>query len=388
MTNLRLPPLTPEIQQQNLHDVFNDLLIIKKLLKQKEDSHRSNYITIRLVTILEQFCRGIIEYQIIHDAEHVKLPPEITIRTIDIDESKQMSKSKIISISYPFQNVDHIKENLGRYNIKNIWDGSNSKLKNEIRELAYNRHNAVHTVSTIDYDVQRGYDAVEKFMRYICEKIFQTDHMFHKHIYDAFHERFHEAIEYFDETIKLEPKNSYLYILKHNALESLHKHAEARECLEAAVEHLEEAIKEDPTNANLHNDKGSILWILEKHEEAVECLEEAVRLEPKNGALYRFKGFALQSLGKNVEAVECFNEAIKLGVKDLIMYLHKGSALKNLGKNVEAVECLEDAIKIDPNDPVAYEFIAEILYAQGKDNKAKEYDLQAKKLRKHSSASR
>ena len=345
-----------------MNDVFRNLSIIEKLLEQRTDPNISNYITIRLVTILEQFCRKIIQHQI--DEEGVRVPQEITIQTDDLDTNKDRSKGSIISISYNFQNADEIKKQFNNYGIK---IHKNSEEIDKIKELTDKRHNVVHSVSTIDYDVKRGYEAVEGFMKHTCEKVFNTDSRFYmlKGTALLIQNRFHEAVECFDEGIKLDGKKPTIYVSKGRALQFLDKNEEAVECFDEAiklwpkngtlhlhkgmtlqfldkddkavecfdkaVECFDETIRMHPQD-HLYSDKGLTLWNLGKNEEAFKCLDEGIKLWPKNGALYRYKGFALLSLGKSEEAVECFDEAINLGEKYLGLYLHKGFALQSFGK--------------------------------------------------------
>ncbi|MCE2498696.1 MAG: tetratricopeptide repeat protein [Nitrosopumilaceae archaeon] len=408
---LKIRSPTPEIQRQTMSDVFKNLIIIEELLEQKADPNISNYITIRLVTILEQFCREIIQHQI--DKKGISVHREITIQTDDLDMNKDRSKGSIISISYNFQNADEIKKQFCNYGIE---IDNNSAEMDKIKELTDKRHNVVHSVSTIDYDAKRGYDAVEKFMKHICKKAFNTGLEFYilKGVALVLQYQFHKAVECFDEAIKLDGKKSTIYLNKGHALQFLNKNDEAIECFDKAIklgekssnlylhkgfalyslgksdeaiECFDREIKLEPKNGHLHLYKGFALYSLGKSDEVVECFDEAVecfdreiKLEPKNGALYMHKGYALHSLGKSDEAIECFDKAIKLGEKRLILYIHKGSALKSLGKSDEAIECFEEAIRIKPDYPTAYRFIAKILHEQGKHDKAEEYDSKAKSL--------
>ena len=95
--------LTPKLTKQEMDDVFVEFYKLGEILG-KNDQHTQNYIVIRLVTIIEQFFRKIVEKQI----ENVKggIPHEITINTNYLSSIKSTSKERLISSSYSFQNVD------------------------------------------------------------------------------------------------------------------------------------------------------------------------------------------------------------------------------------------------------------------------------------------
>ena len=61
---INLSRFTPKLEKQEMDDVFDEFYILDEILECK-DQHTRNYIVIRLVTIIEQFFRKIIEKQIV-----------------------------------------------------------------------------------------------------------------------------------------------------------------------------------------------------------------------------------------------------------------------------------------------------------------------------------
>ena len=91
--------LTPKLRKQEMDDVFTEFYRLDEILG-KDDQHTKNYIVIRLVTIIEQFFRKIIEKQIENNKS--KTPREITINTDYLRDIQSTSKERLISSSYSF----------------------------------------------------------------------------------------------------------------------------------------------------------------------------------------------------------------------------------------------------------------------------------------------
>ena len=291
---------------QKLADVFGELIYTENLLKKKKKPYIQNYITIRLVTVLEQFCRQLIEYKIdqqTSDGASIKRPSTIQIETNDLHKIKEITASNLIATSYNFQNTESITENLKIYNIKNSWPDGNEQIKNQIDELMRNRHNAVHTVSKIQYDVKQGYDAVEALMKHLCKEVFKSKGAFYyyKGVGSLRHEKidvvnkyveealldykninsyslkavvlinlggYDEALEYADKIIDLEPMNGWGYVIRGFIMTELNKYSEAMEWTHKAIGYCDKAIEINPNDSLAHEYKKIALEMLEKSEEA------------------------------------------------------------------------------------------------------------------------
>ncbi|MDE0265458.1 MAG: tetratricopeptide repeat protein [Thaumarchaeota archaeon] len=335
MTSKRkLHALTPEVMNQQLPDVFDALLYVEDLLQHKEDSHVTNYITIRLVTILEQFCRKVIEHKIENNEDSITVPTIIEIKTNDLDKIKKINKANVISISYNFPNIGTIDSTFNDYNIKNIWNNIDASIKKDLEELIYNRHNVVHTVSAISYDVKRGYDALEAFMKYICRDIFKTDNEFYySKGYSLYKlKKFTQAIACFDKIISSNADNTLAYVWKGFTLLASGQSVEAIECFDKAIEI-------DPNNSFLHTHKGIVLATLGERIKAIECFDKAIEINPKDYFSYTNKGITLVELDKPAKAIEYFNKAIEINSRFSATHKAKGTALKMLGKYDEAERC-------------------------------------------------
>ncbi|MBU7046803.1 MAG: tetratricopeptide repeat protein [Theionarchaea archaeon] len=135
-------------------------------------------------------------------------------------------------------------------------------------------------------------------------------------------QRYVEALENYEEAVKLNPKNFYAWYNKGTALLKLKRYEEAHESFKKASE--TEKGKEKPI---VYNYKGYALLKLERYENALIDFEKAIRLlespeettdfrpKEKSGeyfyVLYN-KGFTLLKLGRYLEALKVFNRAMNL----------------------------------------------------------------------------
>ena len=129
--------LTPKLTKQEMDDVFVEFYRLGDILG-KKDQHAQNYIIIRLVTIIEQFFRKIVEKQI----KNMKgiIPREITINTNYLSNIKSTSKERLISSSYSFQNVDEITQTMKDFQIQNVFFWDNKDHQDQFKELFKLRH--------------------------------------------------------------------------------------------------------------------------------------------------------------------------------------------------------------------------------------------------------
>ena len=370
---LKAPPLTDDLIKQDFRDVLYAFFDLEDLCKKNLPPHTKNYVTIRLATIIEQFCRKIVENQIKH--KKGKIPKEITIKTQDLDEiikahtkyvTKNISndiqdsdkigeiKQIVIAASYSFQNIDAIKD-LKDYEIIGIFDDDN--LKDAIDELMSKRHDVVHTVIDTDYDVQKGFKETGKLLTIILSKsVFENESIFYiiRGNYKLTKEKYKDAIESYDESIKIKP-NSFAYNGKGNALYQLEKYKDA-------IESYDESIKIKSTFL-AYNGKGNALYRLEKYKDAIESYDESIKIEP-NSFAYSGKGNALYRLEKYKDAIESHDESIKIE-PNYFAYSGKGNALYRLEKYKDAIESYDESIKIEPNS-FAYNGKGDALYQLGK----------------------
>jgi tetratricopeptide (TPR) repeat protein len=156
-----------------------------------------------------------------------------------------------------------------------------------------------------------------------------------------------EAIEAFDQAIRLNPNDAEAYYNKGNALRELERYEEAI----VAYDH---AIRLNLNYASACYNKGNALRELERYEEAIVAYDHAIRLNPKHADAYHNKGNALEKLERYKEAFLAYDQAIQLNPNNALAYIAKGIARMDLGDYEGAIEAYDQAIRLNPKDAVAY----------------------------------
>jgi hypothetical protein len=80
-----------------------------------------------------------------------------------------------------------------------------------------------------------------------------------------------------------------------------------------AIEAFDEAIRLDPNDASAWKNKGLALSHQDKYDEAIQAYDEAIRLDPQDAYNWIYKGRVLKSLGLTTKADEAFAKAKELG---------------------------------------------------------------------------
>ncbi len=116
-----------------------------------------------------------------------------------------------------------------------------------------------------------------------------------------------------------------------------------------AIQDYDEAIKLDPNYKEAFFNRGLALAVLEKFDEAIQDYDEAIKLDPNYKEAFFNRGLALAALDKFDEAIKDYDEAIKLDPKNKEAFYNKGLALVALGKCSEAIKAYDEAVTLDPN---------------------------------------
>lgn len=316
-----------KLPEHNIFDVFVEFYYLEYLIDEKE--HHKNYIVMRLVTIIEQFCRNIVSYKL-KDSKHV-LSDKIELDVQFIDElihtvsngKRMITKEEILSASDSFQNTRAIDVTMHRYDIK-AFDGLTRKDYDELFEL---RNELVHTVKKLpSFKIRKYYDLTEELMKNILEK-------------DNY------ILMFFD--------------LKIRALRKLKKRNKMKECYNEVNAYFKNAAKQKSPYAELYTDWGETFLLFEKHREAINCFDEQIKRKPDDDNAYFWKAMALEYLQDYKRAIECHNKIINITPDDASAYYNKGLALQDYKDHKGAIKCFDKIIELDHNSGYAY-------YAKGR----------------------
>ena len=151
-----------------------------------------------------------------------------------------------------------------------------------------------------------------------------------------------EALEYYQEAIRLKPDYAIAYNNLGNALLTLGR-------LPEALDEFQKAFRINPDDALIHNSLGFVLANTGHTAEAIEHYRAAIRLNPDYAIVYSNLGLALANAGRLSEAVEQYRQAIRLNPQDVPAYNNFGNALWALDRLPEAIEYYEHALRIKPD---------------------------------------
>ncbi|CAD8197581.1 unnamed protein product [Paramecium pentaurelia] len=101
---------------------------------------------------------------------------------------------------------------------------------------------------------------------------------------------------------------------------------------EEAIQCFDNAIKINPNNCLAFNNKGNALYQLNRFEEAIKCHDQALTINPNNCLAFNNKGNALYKLNRFEEAIKCDDNALKINPQDKEAQTKRLSALGILKK--------------------------------------------------------
>ncbi|CAD8125411.1 unnamed protein product [Paramecium sonneborni] len=240
--------------------------------------------------------------------------------------------------------------------------------------------------------------SIEKSYTYGLEFLQQVDK---RTGYDSFYKgiellnmgRQIEAIEKFEEAIKVYPNNSLFYERKGFALLEMQD-------LEGAQKQFDIAISLNPNYSNHYSNKANVLLMKNNIEEAIKLYDISIQKGKCDSLCYSNKGVALFFRNRLEEAIECFDQAINVGLKEYeklekqAQFLHqneqlglaefvnqlakqkfksdlnttynfKGLALMMMGQSQKALENINIALQLSLNNPLNHLHRAQLLIFQG-----------------------
>jgi tetratricopeptide (TPR) repeat protein len=134
--------------------------------------------------------------------------------------------------------------------------------------------------------------------------------------------RYEEAMEMYDEVLKLNPNNSDGYLNKWNVLYEW-KYKEA-------IEMYNKALELNPNYSFAYNNKWNVLCELWKYKEAIEMYNKALELNPNYSLAYNNKWLVLDKLWRYEEAIGMYDKVLELNPNDFSVYYDKCLVLYKL----------------------------------------------------------
>jgi tetratricopeptide (TPR) repeat protein len=156
---------------------------------------------------------------------------------------------------------------------------------------------------------------------------------------------FARAIVDFDESLRLNPKNS-VALINRGAAWLLRGESDK------AIADLDAAAALDPKNPAIFSSRGVIWRQLRKYDKSIADLSEAIRLEPKESQAYNNRAITWRDAGEYDRAIDDLNEAIRINPADEKAYGNRGDLWRLKGDLARALGDLDIQIRLHPKDSV------------------------------------
>lgn len=184
-------------------------------------------------------------------------------------------------------------------------------------------------------------------------------------------ELYDDAIEYYQQAIKLNPDSEWTSIVCH-ALGAIY--AEIKENFEAAEATFNAGMVLDPNNIDIQLSLGDLFMAQNDLDRAIKTYCDAITTDPLNFMAYAKAGLALWEKDYLEEAVVAFHKSIELNSDFEISQNNLGVVyLDGLGDPKESVDYFKNAININPNYTLAYFNLGRAYQAIGDKSLAAEY---------------
>ena len=344
------------LSDSDMKSVFLELYHIEKMIEDGKYVEQKNHIMIRLVTIIEQFFRKVLEFLFRRHPD--KRPQNITLDTQIINNILKAYPNRrwwhvaelIVSQTFSFQNTKAIDDAMKEYGKIQIFSNGSKQanhgakeglIKRDYDKLFEARHVIAHSVKCMPYlDVKRYYTMTESLLNYTLDKV----------EYYGFHEECDQALSQLQK-IKT---NKHRIAAKKLRDDILDKGKNADSLLkqgkyEESIIQSNEVLFWDPDDFTSHFSRGSSFMLLGKYREAVECYERHLELADDPGA-YLYKGIALQKLGEHDDAIKCFGKAIEHGADKVSAYVNLAISLGNLDFLGDVLKYTGMVLDIEPEN--------------------------------------
>ena len=171
-------------------------------------------------------------------------------------------------------------------------------------------------------------------------------------------ERYQEALKIFNSVLKREPQNQYIQNKQGVAYLNLRRYEDALKAFDRAI-----TINQDYFDAWYN--KGVAYLKFKKYEDALKAFDTAIEINRKSSFQPLRECITLLNQGKHEEALRTFNEAIITNKNSFDAWYNKGIALLNLGKRKRAAKVFEEAIRTNPRMALSYTRLGELFFESG-----------------------
>ena len=329
-----------ELVNQDIEDIFEEFYHLQYLIGRKTEQDDINYDIIRLVTILEQFFRFVVECGLEKDPDKTPTVIEMNPRMIDsVNEGlayipEKYIRNYVVSLSYSFQNQQEIISMMDSFGMLNKQNNIREMI-GDLEDLFQLRHKVVHTVerqSVSLEQVKQHHECAEALMHKILDE--------------------------------LKPPEISFYYQKTNALSNFGLREDRKKNFEAgkryreeaivygrkAVEYLEERIRGDAHDADAYSQLLELYIGFVDLPNAQKCCKAILDIDSDEPWANYYMGLTLRKENP-IKAIERFKKVIKKEPDTLEFHVQLIGMLTSQGQYIECLSCIDEAIEHLPHEP-------------------------------------
>lgn len=207
---------------------------------------------------------------------------------------------------------------------------------------------------------EKHHNEALKFAKELLKENDQDEEIYYYigNIYSSL-EEYNKSIEYYDKTIKLNPKYEKAYNNRAVSKNAIFEYDGALE----DIKKLFELITDKEYLYMYYDNLGLIKSNIGEHDEAIANFNKSIELNNTYDNVYNNRGSTYLLLEKYDEAIKDFNKAIKLNYKFKWAYLNRGISNFYLEKYNKSIEDFNRVIALDDKYEEAYYYKALNYYA-------------------------
>ena len=309
---------------------------------------------------LEKTSQGNLFYQKMGDlsleCNNIEASLEFFKKAHELNPSNREILIKLATINQTYF-PDNTDETIDYYNSLLEFGIDLDKIYYELGHLYLNKSDKIHAVSAF------------KLAQTLCpENPYYNNSLAYAYIKA---ELYDDAIEYYQEAIRLNPDSEWTAIVCH-ALGAIY--AEIKENYEAAEATFNAGMVLDPNNVDIQLSLGDLYMAQNDLDKAIKTYCDAIMVDAENYLSYAKAGLALWEKDFLEESIVAFHKSIELNPNFEIAQNNLGVVyLDGIGDPKCSVEYFKNAIDINPNYTLAYFNLARAYQTIGDKALAAEY---------------
>ncbi|KAI8391816.1 uncharacterized protein BYT42DRAFT_543308 [Radiomyces spectabilis] len=202
---------------------------------------------------------------------------------------------------------------------------------------------------------EAAFDASEKAVALGCSPAYQAHALNLKGTFIFLKGNTKNALECFNEAIKVDPKYVQSYIKRSSIFMEQGDVA-------STMQQFEEAIAINPSDPDIYYHRGQVNYISGNYDAAAKDYSESIKLDDSFVYAHIQLGVVQYKLGSISQSMSTFNNTLKKFANSADVHNYYGELLADQQKLVEAIDMFTQAINLDGRNPLPYINKAMLMY--------------------------